>query len=454
MTTALTTSPPQVLPLAMRDQLIRLVGYAKSQRWLNDALRYHPVLYPLAMRAITRLDVADPAARLARQQDLLRETLKLARRTRYGRTMPTDIRDWPVLTKERVRQDPDAFHAPSLWPIPAATSGSSGVPLRLERSLSSVAAEQAFFDHILAPSGLNFRTARVAVLRGDYVKPPSDMTAPFWKYRDAGYLVMSFPHLNPRTFGWFADELEKFRPDILWVYPTGGMFLANLFEAQQRALKIPVVLSSSEMLWPSMREQLQRAFGGLVVDYYGQAERVCLSTQSSAAEAFFQPAYGAVELRPLPPTDSGTREAKVVATGFWNRRMPLIRYDTGDRVAYPAHYADADLQLVALGLKPFLHVLGRQTEYLVTPDGGQILGLNNIPREVSHILQVQFIQHERDRVEIRVRADHSFSSADRDKLMANARTKIPDTVQVTIVTDRELETTAQHKTPFVIRRVD
>jgi phenylacetate-CoA ligase len=451
-----TLSPPLDAPFpAMRERLIALVNYAKSQRWLNNLLRYHPFAYAETQRVIREMALSGPEQRRELQQRLLADTLRTARRTPYGRAMPASFADWPVLQKEDVRKDPRRFLAPTLWPVPAATSGSSGVPLKLERALGNIASEQAFIDSLLAPYGVSFRTARVAVLRGDNVKSPADTAPPYGRYRDPGYLVLSFPHLGPRTFAWFAAELEKFQPDVLWIYPTGGSFLASLFQEHNRHLRIPVILSSSEMLSPQARQLMQQTFGSVVVDQYGQAERVCLSAEDDSGAVWFQPAYGLVELVPLPlEPDATHRTAQVIATGFWNRRMPLVRYDTGDRIAYPLDYTEADLAEVALGLKPFTQVVGRQTEYLVTPEGSRVLGLNNIPREVDHILRVQFVQAERDRVEIRVQPGPGYGPMDAAKLLAHARTKIPATVEVVIDDTTPLITRAQHKTPFVVRTVE
>jgi phenylacetate-CoA ligase len=450
-----TLSQPLEPPLlAMRECLISLVNYAKSRRVLNNLLRYHPLTYPHTRSVIQEMVLAGPDQRRKLQHRLLAATLRTARRTAYGRTMPDAFADWPILGKEAVRDNPRRFFAPTLWPVPAATSGSSGVPLKLERALSNIASEQAFLDALLAPYGLSFRTARVAVLRGDNIKSPSDTAPPYGRYRDDHYLVLSFPHLNARTFDWFATELKQFQPDILWIYPTGGSFLASLLQEHGRQLRVPVILSSSEMLMPQARSLMQQVFDSAVVDYYGQAERACLSWQDDSGAAWFHPAYGLVELEPQPPEpDSTLREARVIATGFWNSRMPLVRYDTGDRIAYPAHYTADDLAMVALGCKPFSQVVGRQTEYLVTPEGGRVLGLNNIPREVDHILRVQFVQERRDHVDIRVQPAPGYCPEDAARLLANARTKIPDSVTVAIVTDMPLVMTTQQKTPFVVRTV-
>lgn len=451
-------APPRriITPTAdrWRPRLLHLTRRAKSRRWFELALRYHPLYRRAPSRAIAAMENADAPARQQLQQALLQRTLAAARKTVYGRNRPDRLSDWPVLDKTTLRADFRNFLAPSMWSVPAATSGSSGMPLRLERSLSNICAEQMFLDSLLAPFGLDFRTARVAVLRGDDIKPPTDSKPPFWVFRNANYLVLSSCHLGASSYLAMCRLLESYQPDVLWIYPSTGNLLASLCERYRSTLHIPVILSSSEMLFKETRERLERVFGSTVIDYYGQAERVCFGWQHHPNEGWFSPAYGHVELRPLPAAGGpAEREAQVIATGFWNPRMPLVRYDTGDRIAYPAHYGEADLQLVALGLKPYLRIVGRATDYLLAPDGRQVFGISQIPREVSNILRIQFVQERLDHVTILVEPLPDFGEADMAHLLRNARMKIPQNMGIGISTNRPLHVTPQQKTPFLIRNI-
>jgi phenylacetate-CoA ligase len=395
----------------------------------------------------------NPEGRRFLQEELLARTLRYARQTGYGRNKARALSAYPVLDKDLLRANPEDFIRKTWLSVPAATSGSSGVPLKLKRSLENIAAEQAFLDSLL-PEGISFKTAKIAVLRGDFVKSPNDATPPFGSYRDAKYLTLSFPHLNKQNLAWFVEALQAFQPDVLWVYPTAADLLASLCLDAGITIPIKTVLSSSEMLSPEAFTRLEKAFLATVVDYYGQAERVCLSYQTKPDEAWFEPAYGLVELTPLAEvTQTGFITASVVATGFWNSVMPLVRYTTGDKILYPDRYTAQDVALIPLGLKPFTRILGRESEYLLTPEGAKIQALNNIPREVDHLRQVQFIQHSLQSVEIRVLATENFVTIDKEKLLYNARLKIPESITLTLTTDVPLEQTVQHKTPFVIRHI-
>ncbi len=436
----------------MRSQLLKLVRFIKSFQKLNNLLRYNPLLYPSISAAIRAVEQTNVYNRYSAVRPLLDAALKNAQNTPYGEGRDRTLANWPILQKSEVKADAGRFQTSRWLTVPAATSGSSGVPLQLKRSLKNITAEQAFLDALLRDNAPEFRQARTAVLRGNTVKDPSDQEPPFGVYQDQNNLVLSLFHLNERSADWFIGELEKFQPDILWVYPTGADFLASQCLQRNVQLTIPVVLSSSEMLPPESWKRMKKAFGGKIIDYYGQAERVCLSYQQQPDEAWFHAAYGFVELFPDDePMDKHLRRAKIVATGYWNDKMPLVRYDTGDYAAYPAHYSSDDLSLVALGLKPFTRIIGREGDFIITPQGERIQALGQISGGIKHLRRVQFIQHQLDQVEVRLDVEPGFGEPQKRALLKYARAKIPLSVALTLVTDQPLEVTHTGKTPFVIR---
>ncbi|HYX65344.1 MAG TPA: hypothetical protein VE935_14105, partial [Burkholderiales bacterium] len=164
----------------------------KTLRLGDLAVRRNPLLYAWARR---QLDAPD-----ARQ---LERILWIARRTAYGKRVhgTAELAAWPLLEKETVRAAPGNFLAGAQFlASKASTGGTAGAPLPLARSLRSVVLEQAAIDGVIAALGADPAGARVAVLRGDNVKDPSDFRPPYWKLVAGGRrLVMSSNHLNAAT---------------------------------------------------------------------------------------------------------------------------------------------------------------------------------------------------------------------------------------------------------------
>jgi len=417
---------------------------------LGDALiRRNPLFYGRA-----RARLAAPRREWLEQR--LEKVLQAARCTSYGRRVNggKQLASWPLLEKTALRAEPDAFRAPGLHVcVRGSTGGTTGVPLRLLRSLPSVVAEQAALDLVLERLGVQPGKERMAVLRADSIKDPADRRPPFWIFTHGGRrLVLSPHHLEPGTVADYARVLREFRPDVLWVYPTALESLCRLLLGAGLQLDIPRVHASSEVFgshtWRLARLALNAR---AIADYYGQAERVAFASAFAPGEYRFLAGYSRVELVPFAPEgDSVLYE--IVGTSLWNLAMPLVRYRTGDLVRLPAAWGAAELEEVASGSRAFGGVLGRSGEFLLTPEGARITGINHFPREVANVHRIQVIQERVDEVRLLVLADAGYAPQDAERLLANVRAKLPPSMRVTVERCERLEQTALGKTPFVIHR--
>lgn len=88
---------------------------------------------------------------------------------------------------------------------------------------------------------------RLAVLRGDDIKDPSDFRPPYWRFAGGGRrLLLSSNHLNLATVAVYAKALERFAPDLLWAYASSYESLCALLERSGRKIELKRVLTSPE----------------------------------------------------------------------------------------------------------------------------------------------------------------------------------------------------------------
>jgi phenylacetate-CoA ligase len=436
-----------------RSSLHRLAVPAKRLAVGESLVRRNPLYYPQARRRFSGLTRATLEERRSWTSRRLARALSDASRTAYGRGVNagTDFERWPLLAPATVREGPANFARTRGWNIPSSTGGTTGIPLPLWRSPRSVAVEQAALDHVLRAHGVHPSRARVAVLRGDDIKPPDERTPPFWTESLGGRrLIFSSNHLERATVGAFAEALRAFRPDYWWVYPSTLESLIRLADAAELDLRVALIFSSSEVLSGWARAEAERRFGATMLDYYGQAERVAFAWSDRADQWFFLPGYAEVELIPLGTEDATRYE--IVGTSLWNESMPLVRYRTGDVVQFERAPDQAELQEITLGLKPFPGILGRDGDILIGPDGARLTGIDHFHRGVERIVRIQVVQERADRVVIRVIPAPGFGDRERTELLANARRKLPGSMRIDLELVDELERTALGKTPFVIRR--
>lgn len=435
--------------------MYRLVNALKLLKIGDAAVRRNPWLYADAQQALTSLDSAGLQARRDWTRARLQEVLWAARRSQYGRQMrgTKELQSWPLLQKASVQAAPRAFCTRTrLLTVAASTGGTSGTPLRLFRSLRSIAFEQACLDLMTQKLGASGRDARCAVLRTDAIKDPNDFQPPYWIHANGGRrMVFSSSHLNAATVATYAQALSSFAPDVVMGCPTSLEALCVLLARTGTKLHLPRVLCSSEMLHPHVWHEAQRLLGCALLDYYGQAERVAFAYATAPGEYRFLPGYAHVEFEQVGREDDQAIY-EIVGTSLWNLSMPLVRYRTADLIRVPSTWGAAELEELSLGVRTFGGVLGRSGDILLTPERVKVTGISHFQRGVQHLMRIQVIQESLQRVRILVLAGAEYSSHDEQQLMANVRLKLPQSMEVSIERAESLERTALGKTPFVIHR--
>jgi phenylacetate-CoA ligase len=425
----------------------------------ESLVRRNPFYYGRSRRLLDRLDSLDLEGRRAWTRAQLAHTLAAARRTSYGRVTngTLDIRTWPLLEKELLRNRLQAFTTGNDWfASPANTGGTAGLPLKLVRSLDGVVFEQACIDLMVQGLGFNPRSARIAALRGDNVSDPRTHSPEGLSTNGGRSRVWSAHAVTPENVEKLADSLGRFAPELLCAYPGALEALCLLLAERGRGLTIPAVLTSSELLKPEAWDLARDVLGCRIADHYGQSERVAFAYAFEPREYRFLTGYSHVEFVPydtaLLPADSPDRLYEIVGTTFWNRLMPLVRYRTGDLIRLPASWGDAELEELALGLRTFTGILGREQEVLVYPHGVRLTGLDMIPHEVRNVLRIQLVQETLTSARIRVVPTEEFDADDAARLLSNVRARVPADVNLSVETTHWLERTPRGKTPLIVHR--
>lgn len=399
-------------------------------------------------------DAADEAQRRAVQQQRLHRVLAAAAALPFyqGRLTgpPNELTSYPVLAKDDLRANAAGLVRPSMrWmAVHAQTGGTTGLPLAVERSPQSIVREQATIDHTVALGGVDMTTARVAVLRGDSIKDPSDRKPPFWVKRSSTKVVFSAHHLSAANVADYAQALRAYRPDVLMAYPSAIAHLAELVATAGETVRFPLVVTSSERLPDGLRKRVGEVFGARLVDYYGQAERVSFAWSIEDGAYWFRGDYGAVEFVEQEP---GLYRAP--ATALINTLFPVVRYETNDLFLIDGAPDPAHLRRIALGCAPFGGIAGRTAEFLVTPDGRRVIGLNHIPRGVPGVSSIQLVQDAPDHVLVVVVPGEGFGDGSLAVMNGNIAQKIPDSVRVETVIREAPVRLPSGKAPLYLNRM-
>ncbi len=320
-----------------------------------------------------------------------------------------DVKRLPILTKQNVLdagKDIVSVRYPRWLQSTAHTGGTTGTPLMLRRDLFSIGNEQAFVRRQYDWAGIGLND-RCAFLTGRLVARP-DQTDRLYVYDPCmRELILSTYHLSRKTAAQYARAMSQYKVKAVVGYPSAIYLLAQVCLDGGPKLSLKAALTSSEVLSESVRETIEAAFGCQVFDFYGSAERICYIHMCDQGSYHIVSEYGLTEL--IPFDENVPNECQIVATGFWNLAMPLIRYDLGDVII------KSDRQCSCGRAFPVIdRIGGRQGDSIVAPSGRQFGAaiLTHLLYGTGNILESQIIQDERDHIRIEYVPTPQFSAQD------------------------------------------
>lgn len=359
-----------------------------------------------------------------------------------------DIERFPIITKADLKREGTAFVSAKFKDKrmrTVHTGGTTGATLPIRRDLRSIQNEHAFLRRQFDWASVKM-SERIAYLTWRRVATVND------KERLYGYdaalkeLHLSTINLSEANIEPFANVMRKYGVVALNAYPSAAFFMAKGLLEKKQTLPLKAVLTTSETLEPSQREVIEKAFECKVFDYYGSAERVCYIHTCEKGSYHILPEYGLTELLPAPAPNEGC--CRVVATGFWNLAMPLIRYDIGDLVVPLEGTCSCGRAFPMVK-----RIIGREGTYIRTPSG-RVLGAMAIEYILARvlysmynmpILEGQIVQEKDNLIVLEYVAMQTFTAEDEQRLLTLLREEIPAEMEVSVRKIDEMRQTVSGK---------
>lgn len=249
-----------------------------------------------------------------------------------------DLGHFPLINKRIIQTSPDAFLARGVdreQLIHRTTGGSTGTPLTVWADLDFIARDKANTEHYMEVFGLDIFTHRSVRLYGDYIDSTLIDKGVFWRVDEDRKLVMSPYHITRQSAGSYVDAIVRHRPRYIHTRPSAILPLARYMLEGGLLLPEPIrfVFCDGEYLTQGQRRVIERAFQARVANVYGHTEGALVGHPCTFSDALhFMPQVGILELLDENGSEVTTQATKgeMVATGFNNLVLPLIRYRTGD----------------------------------------------------------------------------------------------------------------------------
>jgi phenylacetate-CoA ligase len=368
---------------------------------------------------------------------------------------PDDLKKIPILTKDDIRNHFSELISTNVDRRSLTlghTSGTTGTPLEFYWDKKVICMTNAILWRQRDWGGIKFGDPYV-LMTGNVIVPLSREKPPFWRHNiiQNQLLVSSF-HLNEENMGAIARKLNQFRPFFLEAYPSTAYILGRYLIEKKQEIPLKAVFTSSEPLYPSYREVIEKAFGCHVYDYLGMAERVIFATQCEHRDGHhLNLEYGLCEIldeagNPAKPGKSGN----IVATGLHNYAMPLIRYKTGDGTAFINRGCSCGRQL------PLIEdVITKAESIICTPDGRYISPsvLTHPFKPLHGIRESQIIQEDLHHLHIKLVKINENDEIKVEQLIREIQNRVGNEMEVQVEFVEKIPRTVAGKFRWVVSKI-
>lgn len=456
--------------------------YTAAPQWIKSSIGGVYARFPTRLRYGARYDdfmhdiersIHDPEWTERRANEKLIETLRWAVDTvpayasvqsqlRAGMSGVEMLAHFPLLEKASLKSQPEAYLSsamPARARLVAHTGGSTSIPMKLylEKyvSRSKDFAYNGTFDSVagIGPGDC------ILALRGRTVPGADRPDGPIWMYDPIKrYLHLSSDHLEPPHMARYVAAAREWRPTFIHAFPSALVPLAKWLEAHPApdvTERIRCVQLFSENVYDYQIDLIRRVFNCPVLLDYGHTERAVKAISlPDDARYFFWPLYGKLELvdfQGQPVTRPGEL-GEIVATGFDNRVMPLVRYRTGDLAMW-----SAAPNTLRPGFAAVDRIEGRLQEFLVCREQRLVsictIGAAHF-EQLADADRMQFEQREPGKALLKVLSETDLSSAAKEKLAAGIRSKTQGGLDVEIVRVDQIERTSSGKHKLLVQHLN
>lgn len=293
----------------------------------------------------------------------------------------SDLKRLPVLSKKIIRENYEKLKADNIDDFyEVRTGGTTGAPTRVLMERDAIYREWAFIYHYWSKYGYNFKTSKLATLRGVDLGSKLYEINPLYQEIRLNVFRLNRDHIKT-----YIQQIGRYGADFIYGYPSAIYNFCRLAKEVGIGLKkkFKAVFLISENLYDFQEKEIIKVLGCPMAMFYGHTERAVYAEKYDAGY-IFQPLYGVTEI--------GENGFPVV-TGFINGKMPLIRYEMDDSVERLGKRTQAGDNCSA-GKDPYRIIGHRNDDILYGKNGEQIsaAAINFHDNTFANVKSYQFVQ--------------------------------------------------------------
>lgn len=285
-----------------------------------------------------------------------------------------DLEKLPILTKDIIRENWNAFIPINLKSIKYqnhSSSGTTGTPFRYRLSWNDRFLGGAMLYRGWGYGGFELGD-KMAFFAGSALNINAKSNLKKYAYETARNLKMlSCFDMADSEMMSYISIMNKFKPLYIRGYASAIYSFADWIEEHDiRIHPVKSVFTTSDALYPHMREKIGKIFQCDIYDNYGLNDGGVSAYECSEHKGLhIDMERSVMEVVDAENHQLSDGNGRILATSLFNYALPLIRYLTGDEAEITP-----ELCSCGRGLPLLKQIWGRSVDVLIAPNGKRIHG--------------------------------------------------------------------------------
>ena len=385
------------------------------------------------------------------QEEKLKSILNIAKKSLYYRYLNDGLQfeEIPFINKDIILTSFNDIIISKKSADYVTTGGTSGKPLGFYINKNRKGFEWFWVTNNWGKVGFTSNDYR-AVLRNHRLKKKRfkvDLLLREYQYNNFS--------LDDKYLDFIIKHISTKHIKFLHAYPSAAYILAGRIKKTKTSTSLNTFLCGSENVFPFQKDLIQNELNIRMYTWYGHSEKLILAGEERLCENYHSnPFYGYTEI-----VDNSGNQIKtsgvtgeLVGTGFINTKMPFIRYQTGDF----AEYIGEDCpQCGHIGIT-FRNVKGRWMGDKIYKSDGSIItttALNLHNDAYNYIKNIQYVQEQKGKIEVRVIPESNYNSIIKEKLLNELISKVGSNLEINIIEVEDVEYSQNKKFQLLIQKI-
>jgi phenylacetate-CoA ligase len=357
-----------------------------------------------------------------------------------------DLEKLPVLTKSDLIEHRERIS--TIWASISGskvTGGSTGQPVHLKKNPSALARERAVTWRSYEWAGIEIGDPQArfwGIPHTRLGKAKAHVTDVI-----ANRLRVSAFDLTEASLSVYYQRIRKFRPAYIYGYVSVIEMLAD-YMAKHELPKLPsvrAVITTSEILMPSVRTKIQEAIGSPVFNEYGCGEVGSIAHECQYGNLHLMADNLHVEI----DAEQGSA-GEIIVTDFFNCATPLIRYRVGDFGKWGRHKCSCGRRLPLIDA-----ICGRAYDLIHTTDGrwvhpeAVIYVFESLQLESGAFRQFQAVQQSDSQILVKIVPNESWGPRVEESLIERLKRHVDSGMQYKVELCKNISREASGKMRLV-----